>query len=109
MNVAVRTMNSRLFQFPEIRLSFSTQPRLLTIGLLFAIFISAFGLIYVKDVNRRLTGSLQSMQNDDQFARSQYSQLLLEKGTWTSSLHIEEIAVRQLHMISPPPKSVTII
>lgn len=109
MNVAVRTINTRMIQLPMIRLSFSSQPRALLFSLLIAIFVSAFGLIYVKDINRRLTGQLQALQNDAQNTKGQYSQLLLEKSTWASSLHVEEIATQQLRMITPPPKSVVII
>lgn len=109
MNVAVRTLNTKIFRFPMMDLTIPSRLRILIIGLLIAILMSSFGLIYIKDMNRRLTGQLQYMQNDYESARAQYSQLLLEKSTWASSVHVEQVASQQLRMITPPPKSVVII
>lgn len=69
----------------------------LTVLLLF----SAFGTIYVKDVNRRLMGDLQTLQVTGATLHNEWSQLLLEKSTWDNQARIQSIAIHQLGMTTP--------
>ncbi len=70
---------------------------ILTLSLLF----SAFGVIYVKDVNRRLMGNLQTLQTSSATLHNSWSQLLLEKSTWDNQARIQTIAEHKLGMIAP--------
>ena len=73
---------------------------LLTI-LMVSFLFSAFGIIYVKDVNRRLMGNLQTLQVTSTTLHNSWSQLLLEKSTWDNQARIQAIAEHQLGMITP--------
>ena len=77
----------------------------LTLSLLF----SAFGIIYVKDVNRRLMGNLQALQTTSATLHNQWSQFLLEKSTWDNQARIQSLAEHQLGMITPKLQSIIML
>lgn len=86
--------------------SFSLKGRFFVISLIAAVFITAFSLVYVKDVNRRLMGELQSLQNTSNQLHNQWSRLLLEESTLVSSARVAAIAQKQLDMVMPAQKKI---
>ena len=105
MNVAVRTLNQsvvlpRFFVWPLF-----SKIHLLIVSLIFVIVISAFGVVFVKDTNRRLIGELQTLQNSRNNLYTKWSQLLLEESTWASQSRIAYIAQQQLAMTIPADQS----
>jgi len=106
MNVAVKTFN----QTTTIPFSWSwslpSKIYLPVICLMFAVLCSAFGVVYVKDINRRLSGDLQTLQNSYTTLHTQWSQALLENSTWSSDARIERIAKEQLGMMLPKTKTI---
>jgi cell division protein FtsL len=108
MNVAVKTLNQitvlpRLFAWTLVFKEHAIIT-LLTLTLLF----SAFGIICVKDVNRRLVGDLQIQQTTNDNLRNRWSQLLLEESAWSSQTRVEQIARQQLGMIVPKVRVITV-
>ena len=72
---------------------------LLGIGL----FLTALLVIYEKHQSRQLFTQLQSLQLESEFLQEEWSQLLLEQGTWASDARIEKLARTQIQMILPEP------
>jgi cell division protein FtsL len=52
---------------------------------------------------------VQTEQHIQQQKNTEYSQLLLEQSTWSSSARIEQIATTQLQMERPAVKNVVLI
>ena len=109
MNVAVRVLNQgmvlpRLFVLPAV-----LKKQFVVISLLTAILFSALSIIYVQDVNRRLVGQLETLQNTYQNSHMQWSQLLLEESAWSSQTRVEKIARNQLNMLMPTKSPVIVI
>lgn len=78
---------------------------LLVCGLL----LSAFGVIYIKDLNRRLFMRYQTLQVQKTQSLVQWGKLLLEQSTWSTQSRIQQIAQKQLGMIVPRAKDVVLV
>ena len=72
--------------------------------LLLWLFLSAFALVYVKDLNRRLSRDYQQLQHRYVDVQTQWEKLLLEQGAWTSQARIAQLAQAQLGMHVPSTK-----
>lgn len=110
MNTAVKSVMGGVM-FPwygmaKLRLSFS-KPMMVVLSL--SIILTALGVVYVKDENRRLFIQYQSMQSAAQAYEVSWGQLLLEQSTWDRQSRIEEMAQQELNMIFPDPGSIRII
>ncbi|MDF1795155.1 MAG: cell division protein FtsL [Coxiellaceae bacterium] len=81
----------------------------LTIFLVLSIVISAFTLIYVKDLNRRLFIESQSLQAQHQKQTNQWGKLLLEQSTWSAQSRVQSIAQQNLQMVMPSAKSIVLL
>ncbi len=81
----------------------------LTVFLSVSIVVSAFVLIYVKDLNRRLFIESQGLQQQHQHLVNQWGKLLLEQSTWSAQTRIQTVAQGNLGMVMPAPKQVVIL
>jgi len=109
MNVAVRTMNQGAV-LPRLSVSIEIfKKQFLIISLLMSILLSAFAIIYVQDMNRRLVGQLETLQSSYENSQMEWSQLLLEQSAWSSQARVEQIARNQLNMVMPAKSSVIVI
>lgn len=110
MNTLVRTINqadlrlSRLAALMQIRHVNFTM--MVLIGML---LFSALGLVYLKDLNRRLFIQSQQAIGTEQNTQVVYSKLLLEESTWASQARIQELATKDLAMIIPAPKDIVMV
>ncbi|CAM4415652.1 MAG: Cell division protein FtsL [Legionellaceae bacterium] len=101
MNAAARAMVQNTIKINDIhRFSFSTY-NILMGSLLLAVLVTAFTLVSVKDLNRRLFSDLQSLQQTRDSLQIEWSQLLLEQNTWSSQARIQEISQSNMDMIIP--------
>ncbi len=66
-----------------------------------SILASAFGLIYLKDYNRRLFIHFQKLQNTAQQYQVTKGKLLLEQSTWSTQARVQKIAQQRLGMVAP--------
>jgi cell division protein FtsL len=71
--------------------------------------VSAFFLVYAKDVSRRAFIQYQSLQTEHQVQMNRWSKLLLEQSTWSAQSRVARIATEHLGMVTPNPKDVVII
>ena len=64
-------------------------------------FLSALGVVMVKDQYRQAYISEQKEIKIAEKVHTQWLQLLLEEGTWGSNHRIEDIATQQMGMVVP--------
>lgn len=82
----------------------------LIIGVLIILLLSsAFSVIYLKDLSRRLFIRYQYLQHVQQKSEIERSKLLLEEGAWSTQARIQNIATTQLNMMAPAMKDVAMI
>lgn len=105
MNAATRVMTqeSALIRVEQFSLRL---PQLKIMVMLFLIAISLFSLVYVRDLNRRLFIDNQQLQIRSQQLQTNSTELLLEKGAWSTAARIQQIAEQQLDMQTPSSKDV---
>lgn len=77
--------------------------------MIFLLLISALGLVYVKDLNRRLFITQHKLQAQIEQLQSESNKLLLEQGAWTAQARVQKIAQQQLHMQIPLSADVVVI
>jgi cell division protein FtsL len=108
MNTATRVVGSQL-EIQKIKFFTITQQGfwmgMLILGLLF----SAFSIIYVKDLQRRLFIQDQTIRNQNIAANDRWGKLLLAQSTLAAQARVQSIAENKLGMISPSVKDVQII
>lgn len=73
------------------------------------IFISSMGVIYSKHSSRQLFAQLQSLENKRDELHVEWSQLLLEQGTWATDVRVERVAREHLNMVVPAPEAVVVL
>ena len=77
----------------------------LVLGLLF----SAFGVVYVKDLNRRLFIQYQTLQHEKSQHLVRFGKLLLEQSTWSTQARVQQIAEHRLGMKAPAKKHIILV
>lgn len=109
MNVAVKALNRAevISQDEPLVIVGSKQLMILLMGLL--ILISAFSVVFVRDMNRQMVSQLQILENTQNNLHNEWSQLLLEEGTWASQARVGELATQELNMVVPKTKSTIIL
>lgn len=85
-------------------------PQQFTLVLLsLAVFFSGLGVVYMKDLNRRLYHDLQVQQTQYSQLQTQWGQLLLEQSTLSMQARVENIATNQLQMVVPQQKDIQMV
>lgn len=87
------------FDLPELKM--------LAMGLL--LLISALGVVYVKDLNRRLFITHHKLQIEGEQLQSYSNKLLLEQSAWGAQARVQMVAQKQLQMQVPPSTSVMMV
>lgn len=77
--------------------------------LLISVFVSSMLVVYFKHQSRQLFSQVQQLQHQEQQLSTEWSQLLLEQGTWGSDIRVEKVAREKLSMYLPEPNEVKII
>jgi len=82
----------------------------LAIFLLLGVLVLAqsLGVICIKQTKRSLHSQLQRLYATRDKLQVEWSQLLLEKGTWIAAVRIERVAREQLGMVVPEKVNVII-
>lgn len=108
MNTAVRVFDQNRFQgsLPLLRLQ---RPKLTNIVLITVLLISAFTVLYIKDMNRRLFIEYQDLQSNHDKLYQEWGKLLLEQSTWATQARVQKIAQSRLGMSVPSTQEVTVL
>ncbi len=73
------------------------------------LLISAFAIIYIKDVNRRLFINYQNSQYDSNVLKINHEKLLLENSAWNREARIQRLAEQDLNMKIPSTANVIVV
>ncbi len=90
-----------VFQIPK--------KRFVVVSLVCLLLLSAFGVVYLKDLNRRLFIQYQNLQQEKAQEIVQWGKLLLEQSTWSTQSRIQQIAQRQLDMQVPNGRDIVLV
>lgn len=101
MNAAARALAQGTFTAENIREMALTPRNIILSILLLCVLASACGVVYLKDLNRRLFFELQSLQQQRDELNVQAGQLLLEQNTWSTQARVQQIAQSVLTMDVP--------
>lgn len=82
------------------------QPLVIVVSLL---LVTAFAVVYTKDINRRLFIHYQEQQAMQQTYNVQWGKLLLEQSAWSTQSRIQNIAENQLSMVMPNSRDVVMV
>ncbi|MBS0351000.1 MAG: cell division protein FtsL [Proteobacteria bacterium] len=77
--------------------------------LVILILLSAFVVVYLKDLNRRIFIQYQDIARANQQAQVDWGKLLLEESTWASQANVQKNASDRLHMITPESKDIVLV
>ncbi len=83
--------------------------QLLVGTLIILLLVSAFSVIYLKDLSRRLFIQYQQAQQVQEHDEVEWSKLLLEEGAWSTQARIQNLASTQLDMVMPAMKNIVMI
>lgn len=108
MNTATRVLPRQHFRI-GVRAAPTPSNRFLNYVLLITILFSAFFVLYIKDLNRRLFIQFQTLQTTHDKLHEDWGKLLLEQSTWSTQARVQRIAQLRLGMNSPSPKEVVVI
>jgi len=108
MNAYVKALQHRALTIRALPISL-TKMHGLVFGLALAVLLSAFSLIYVKDMNRRLMSDLQTAQVQYAALHSHWSQLLVKEGSLASQAHVAKVATTKMQMVMPKPRDIKMI
>lgn len=82
---------------------------LIIVLLLLSVVSSAIGVIYTKHTARQLLAELQSLQQRRDELHAEWTQLLLEQGTWATNARVDRIARERLNMWMPPAGEIKVL
>lgn len=110
MNTITRVINlESIKEHGKSSLVRVTKKNLLVSLLILTLFISAFAIVYMKDLNRRFFIQYQNLQREKAQQIIDWGRLLLEQSTWSTQSRIAQIAQHQLGMEIPKSKSVVLV
>jgi cell division protein FtsL len=109
VNAASKALAQTLYGSDNVWEVFLSKRLFIVILLSLAVFVSGLAVVYSRDLNRRLYVQVQDEQAKQQQSKAEYSQLLLEQGTWSTQARIEQMATTKLQMQMPAVKSIVLI
>lgn len=84
-------------------------PELKILIMVFLLLVSALGIVYVKDLNRRLFIAQHKLQTHSEQLKSDSNKLLLEQSAWAAQARVQRVAQQQLQMQIPSSANVIVI
>ncbi|MBU4270215.1 cell division protein FtsL [Candidatus Dependentiae bacterium] len=108
MNAVARVALAENTFTKGVSLSFSLS-ELRMLFLMILCLVSALGVIYVKDLNRRLSINNQKVRVETEYLQSESNKLLLEHSAWGAQSRVQQVAQHQLAMQIPLSSEVVMI
>lgn len=109
MTRAIRGFEWSLRRREAAKETASLKQQLQVSALIILLLLSAFSVIYLKDLSRRLFIRYQHLQHVQQRDEIEWSKLLLEEGAWSTQARVQYLASTQLNMITPAMKDIVMI
>lgn len=76
---------------------------------LFAVCITALGVVYSTHKSRQLLNELQALENERNALQVEWGQLLLEQSSLISQGRVEDIARAELRMVIPGRENIVVV
>ena len=109
MNAAARTLEREYwFQGSLKRLPLSRE-LIGVIVLVCLMLISAFAVVYIKNVERHMFNELQLLEQERDAYEVEWGQLLLEQSTLATPSQVQTTALNNLGMVVPDPSRIVMI
>ena len=109
MNAAAKALAQGTLTVGNVRSIVLSRQNMGVFILVVMILASAFAVVYVKDLNRRLFSELDSLRQTRTQLQEEAGQLLLEQNTWATQARIQKIAQERLGMVVPSPQNVIVV
>jgi cell division protein FtsL len=109
MNSTSRMVSQNHFQVTFTDFVWSSRLGLTNLLLIFAVLMTAFMVIYLKDLNRRFFIQYQTLQAAHDKLYGEWGKLLLEQSTWSSQARVQKIAQQRLDMSVPSPDEIVML
>jgi cell division protein FtsL len=108
MNTAVKALTGKALVWRSFSWRMTRHQFILMLSVA-AILLSAFSLVYLKDVNRRLMSHYEVQQSNNIQLRNRWSQLVIQKSKFAGQRHVAALAKRDLHMTLPLASAIVMI
>lgn len=110
MNSITRTYNNQPKATVIPRIGVMINSRFMAMIILaLTVFASAVGVVYMKDLNRRLFIQYQGLEQAQQQYDVEWGKLLLEQSAWSTQSRVQNIAQHQLGMVTPSRHAITLL
>lgn len=109
MNAAARLLNQGALSRSWVISVFLARFQFVLFSCVFAILISALGLVYMTNTTRSLNANIQQVLVERDRLHVEWGQLLLEKSTLLMQARIQVIAQDKMDMLLPEGKAVVVI
>jgi len=109
MTSATQVLTQRIAKTSRFSMLTIIQQHLAVFMLIGLLLVSAFGVVYVRDLHRRLFIDLQIAQKSADALQVEWGQLLLEQSTWATPARIQELAQDKLNMQVPALRSINVV
>ena len=110
MNAITRAYNSQAKATPFPRIGLVVNSRFVALIILsMTVFASAVGVVYMKDLNRRLFIQYQGLEQAQQQYNVEWGKLLLEQSAWSTQARVQNIARHNLGMVMPSRHAITLV
>jgi cell division protein FtsL len=109
MNAAARLLNQGTLSRSWVISVFLARFQFVLFSSIFAIVISALGLVYMTNITRSLNANVQQTLVERDQIHIEWERLLLEKSTLLMQARIQLLAENQLNMVVPEGKAVVVI
>lgn len=100
---------SVLGQTRRVRVAWFDHDQMRAVILATMVLISALGLVYIKDLNRKLVNDVEQLEHGREKLQSEWGQLLLEEGTLATQARIQQIATGELNMHRPEQRQIIVV
>ena len=109
MTRAIRGFDFSLRRSDVVRDAATTKSPRVIMLLAILLLVSAFSVIYLKDLSRRLFIRYQHAQLIQQRNEIEWSKLILEEDAQSAQARVQTIATQQLGMVVPAAKQIIMI
>jgi cell division protein FtsL len=87
----------------------SVKSWMLSGALVLLIVVSAVGVVFSRNENRRLFNQLEALERARDELNIEFGRLQLEQATWADTHRIEKIAIEDLGMVFPNPAQTKVL
>jgi cell division protein FtsL len=109
MTSATQVLTQRIAKTSRFSMFSIIKQHLAIFTLIGLLLVSAFGVVYMRDLHRRLFIDLQTAQKTTDTLQVEWGQLLLEQSTWAAPSRTQELAQDNLDMQVPALRSINLV